>query len=156
MSTCCANDFSASTSSKKHFCPHCTNTANPPRAGLKIPVTTVLHHLARPWQKEPEFAEVIEQDYYFCSERTCPVVYFAEDNSLILQEALRTAVGQKGGTDDAAFLTGTLCYCFDVTYGQARQDDDIKKFVVAKTKARQCACEVRNPTGRCCLKDFPK
>lgn len=25
-----------------------------------------------------------------------------------------------------------------------------------KTKEQVCACDVRNPSGKCCLKDFPK
>jgi len=27
---------------------------------------------------------------------------------------------------------------------------------VAKTKQKSCACEIRNPSGKCCLADFPK
>ena len=31
-----------------------------------------------------------------------------------------------------------------------------KEFVMAQTKAQNCACEIRNPSGKCCLVDFPK
>jgi hypothetical protein len=28
--------------------------------------------------------------------------------------------------------------------------------VIEQTRLHNCACDVRNPSGRCCLKDFPK
>jgi hypothetical protein len=28
--------------------------------------------------------------------------------------------------------------------------------VMAQTKAGLCSCDTSNPSGRCCLKDFPK
>jgi hypothetical protein len=31
-----------------------------------------------------------------------------------------------------------------------------REFVVEQTKLKHCACEVQNPSGKCCLKDFPK
>jgi hypothetical protein len=49
-----------------------------------------------------------------------------------------------------------LCYCFGVTKADARSDPGIKKFVMAQTKLGLCACEMRNPSGRCCLPDFPR
>ncbi|MEW8015554.1 MAG: hypothetical protein AB2807_12465 [Candidatus Sedimenticola endophacoides] len=51
---------------------------------------TVLHHLQAPWSRE-----VREQDYYFCDDPGCPVVYFDRDASAITAEALRTEVGVK-------------------------------------------------------------
>jgi len=32
----------------------------------------------------------------------------------------------------------------------------IKAFVVQQTKEKLCACESRNPSGRCCLADFKR
>ena len=33
---------------------------------------------------------------------------------------------------------------------------EIKDFVIKSTKEKTCACTTRNPSGKCCLKDFPK
>lgn len=80
----------------------------------------------------------------------CEIVYFGEDGSRILQAQLRTRVGSKQASGDAL-----LCYCYGVTVDDARNDPAARDFVIAETRLGQCACETRNPSGRCCLKDFP-
>jgi len=42
-----------------------------------------------------------------------------------------------------------------VRLGDYQSDKRLKDFVVEQTKADVCACDIRNPSGRCCLKDFP-
>ncbi|MGZ4960840.1 MAG: hypothetical protein ACXV7J_16505 [Methylomonas sp.] len=32
----------------------------------------------------------------------------------------------------------------------------IKAFVMQRTQARECACEIRNPSGQCCLVNFKR
>jgi hypothetical protein len=49
-----------------------------------------------------------------------------------------------------------LCYCFGISREDFKRDPGLRDFVVAKTKAGECSCETKNPSGRCCLKDFPK
>jgi hypothetical protein len=49
-----------------------------------------------------------------------------------------------------------LCYCFGVSRADAACDPALRDFVVAATRDGQCACDTRNPSGRCCLKDLPK
>jgi hypothetical protein len=50
-----------------------------------------------------------------------------------------------------------ICYCFGFTEGDAREEivhtgtSNIPATVSALIKARMCACEVRNPSGACCL-----
>ena len=48
-----------------------------------------------------------------------------------------------------------LCYCFGVSRADFDRNPGTKDFVTAQTKAGLCACETSNPSGRCCLKDFP-
>jgi len=38
----------------------------------------------------------------------------------------------------------------------ALADPGIRDFVVAQTRLGLCACDTRNPSGRCCLIDFPR
>ncbi|MEJ2362816.1 MAG: hypothetical protein P8Z75_15640 [Gammaproteobacteria bacterium] len=111
-----------------------------------VHVKTVLHHLASPWNRT-----LNSERYYFCSDTDCDVVYFGQDDSIISKSELRTAVGIKEKTPERM-----LCYCFDVSYVDAQNNRDVVKFVRDKTRQALCTCETSNPSGRCCLKDFPK
>ena len=132
----------------------CATNSPPPKAKCPVngkeysPVspTTIKHHIAEPWNW---FTKT--QGYYFCDDPDCDVVYFGEDSSLIRKSDLRTEVGVKGKSPDRL-----ICYCFGVSMSQANSDSNIKSFVMQETKEHTCACETRNPSGKCCLKDFPK
>lgn len=60
-------------------------------------------------------------------------------------------IGVKEASDDTL-----LCYCFGVSKKDFQSDLAIREFVVGQTKAGLCSCETSNPSGRCCLKNFPK
>jgi len=105
---------------------------------------TVLHHIKEPWRQQNK-----SQSYFFCDDPECDVVYFGQDNTVIEKSAIRTSVGVKEKSKDAL-----ICYCFGVTVHEAATHPETKKFVIEKTKGRFCECEARNPSGRCCLKDF--
>jgi len=113
---------------------------------LEVSSKTILHHLNKPWMHS-----LGEQKYFFCHDPECEVVYFAEDHSVIKKSQLRTRVGIKEQDDDA--LT---CYCFGVSNIEARTLKEAKAFVIQQTKESACSCTTSNPSGRCCLKDFPK
>jgi hypothetical protein len=49
-----------------------------------------------------------------------------------------------------------LCYCFGVSKADAINDPAIRDYVLTKTKRGICSCETSNPSGCCCLKDFPR
>ena len=97
--------------------------------------------------------------YYFCDSLNCEVVYFPLDAKApqFRCEDLTVRVGAKEKTDPIP-----LCYCF----GFARQDiwDEIrstgKSTVVARISAEieagRCACELKNPSGKCCLGDVTR
>ena len=109
---------------------------------------TVLHQVRKPWQRD-----LTAQKYYYCDDPNCDVVYFGNDRQVILQNELRQSVGQKSYAPDRP-----VCYCFDILMSdlQTEQEHDIlKTFVAEKTKQTACDCEIRNPSGKCCLKDFP-
>ena len=144
MSECCSSSSCESSQAtripRKHTCP-----ANGKTYAAVNPAT-ISHHLKHPWNWQ-----AIQQGYYFCDDSNCDVVYFAEDNSVIKTDALRTEVGIKARKPESL-----LCYCYGVTFNDAKNQPGIKSFVLNKTKARECACDTRNPSGRCCLKDFPR
>ncbi len=97
--------------------------------------------------------------YYFCDSSDCEVVYFALDAEAprFCREDLVVRVGAKETADPIP-----ICYCF----GFSRQDiwDEIRstgkstvaKRITAEVEAGRCACEVKNPSGKCCLGDVTR
>lgn len=141
MSDCCSSSSCSSNSRpKKYRCP-VNGKAYP-----AVSSTTIKHHIAKPWRWKQK-----DQVYYFCSDPECEVVYFGEDDSIIKKSGLRTSVGIKENSPEAL-----ICYCFGVTQHDAVNNPEIREFVLQETKDKNCACEIRNPSGKCCLKDFPK
>jgi hypothetical protein len=92
--------------------------------------------------------------YYFCEALGCDAVYFPLDTQapLFHREDLVVRVGAKEIEDPLL-----VCYCFGFT----RQDiwDEIRSTgkstvatrITAEVEAGRCACEVKNPSGKCCL-----
>jgi hypothetical protein len=107
---------------------------------------TIKHHVRKPWRRLQK-----NQGYYFCSDPKCNVVYFGEDGSVLEKSAIRTRVGIKEESEGSM-----LCYCFGATVGEARANPAVKAFVIEETRRNECACETRNPSGKCCLGEFPK
>jgi len=138
MSDCCSSSCQSDAATKKHLCP--SNKLE----YKKVSSTTILHHIKSPWNWQTK-----DQSYYFCDDPECDVVYFSEDNTIIEKSNLRTTVGIKEHSLDAI-----ICYCFGVTKATAINTPEVKKFVTEKTKEQICACEIRNPSGKCCLKDL--
>ena len=130
--------------------PSAPRTARCPINGKRykaVGFNTVLHHVRRPWERR-----LTEQGYYFCTDPDCEVVYFGEDDSTLSVDELRMEVGHKSSSDDRP-----LCYCFDITYADIQtRGDEPRDFVVERTRDGSCDCAIRNPSGRCCLKDFPE
>jgi hypothetical protein len=90
-------------------------------------------------------------EYHFCRTATCPVVYFTMDGTQIFTiDQVRERVYQKEpGAADVL-----LCYCFRHTVGAVQGAPDPAHIVADITtgiQAGQCACDLRNPQGSCCL-----
>ena len=97
--------------------------------------------------------------YYFCDDPACDVVYFGADTKAPLfgRASLWVRVGLKEQTDPIP-----VCYCFGFT----RQNivDDVRRKgkptipeqIKAQVKAGRCACELNNPSGKCCLGNVSK
>ena len=139
VSSYCHSECVFESPSKTHVCP--VNGQEYKSVGLK----TILHHINSPWEWEEK-----QQGYYFCDDPNCDFVYFGDDDSVITRSEVRTIVGIKEHNPGA--LT---CYCFGVSHLEAQQHPVIHDFIVRKTKSGFCSCNTSNPSGRCCLKDFP-
>lgn len=140
MSECCSSSDNPNLSPRKYRCP--VNG----KEYSEVSSITIVHHIKTPWNWENK-----KQAYYFCDDPECNVVYFGEDDSIIEKHELRTIVGVKQKSPESP-----VCYCFGVNRLEAATITEAKAFVIKNTKNYICACEIRNPSGRCCLKDFPK
>ncbi|NKB89254.1 MAG: hypothetical protein GKS06_13635 [Acidobacteria bacterium] len=81
------------------------------------------------------------------------MVYFGENpGATYRSDALNVEPGFKNPSGDAL-----LCYCFDKRRRdienelRTSRDSAIAAEIRTAISAQACACEVRNPTGKCCL-----
>ncbi len=98
--------------------------------------------------------EVRDVPYRFCRTPDCPTIYYAADGLQAFDEAaLRERVHQKHPADDDVFI----CYCFRHTPSTIRAEllqtghSTVVERITAGIDADQCACDIRNPQGTCCL-----
>lgn len=139
MTHCCSSNHKIDSFPKTSCCP--VNGETYQRVNTK----TMLHHLLSPWKQHPQ-----NQGFYFCHDPDCEVVYFGENKEWYSISELRTALWQKSEDSEAY-----LCHCFGITRKQAVKDPQLKQYVIEQTRLGLCSCETSNPSGRCCLKDFP-
>lgn len=102
------------------------------------------------------------QDFYFCKDVTCDVVYFSQ-NQHFTKEDLKVKVYQKESSDtvsntasntDTVSNTVPICYCFGWTTKSIQESADAKAIsasISEHIQANRCACEINNPQGSCCL-----
>ena len=96
---------------------------------------------------------VQETRYLFCRTQTCPVVYFSADREQTFSiEQVRERVYQKEPESEAVLI----CYCFRHTVGDLRAASPERRVAIiddinSGINAGQCACDLRNPQGSCCL-----
>lgn len=108
---------------------------------------TVLHHV-----RSEELGRVTDKVYRFCPDPACAVVYYSEDGTRFINHDLRELVTIKASGD-----ARPLCYCFGFTEGDAREEitrkggSTLPACISRFIKEGMCACEVRNPSGACCL-----
>lgn len=131
----------------KTACPGCG------ASGQTVKVRTLKHWLATPF-----VPAVPEVSFYFCGAQECPVVYFSGDHSeKYKKEQLRYRVGIKETSGPIP-----VCYCFGVTQemiaGEIRETgkSGFSAWIAKEVKASNCACDVRNPSGRCCLGELKR
>jgi hypothetical protein len=93
-------------------------------------------------------------EYRFCRSADCPTVYYSVDGAHLIHEAdLRETVFQKHPCEDDALV----CYCFRYTVRNIRRaversgTNTILADITTGIQAGQCACDIRNPQGTCCL-----
>lgn len=123
-------------------CPSCGQVGKP------VDIETVKALLAVP------LTELRDVPYRFCRTADCLTVYYSADGEQEFREGdLREWVHQKHPLREDVFV----CYCFRHTPGSIRAEleaagrSTVVERVTAGVQAEQCACEIRNPQGSCCL-----
>src|SRR5712692_11799886 len=95
-----------------------------------------------------------ETQYYFCEAPGCDAVYFPLDAQapLFRHDDLIVRVGVKETADPIP-----VCYCFGFTRKNIQDEiaktgrSTIGERITVEVKAGNCGCEVKNPSGKCCL-----
>lgn len=103
---------------------------------------------------KPQFLEeALMEAYRFCAARECPIVYFDERGTRVFTvDDLRVVVGVKTTADPIP-----LCYCFGFDESHLREEilqtgsTTIPERISRLIHEGLCACDVRNPSGGCCL-----
>lgn len=139
---CCSPQANAASVPLKVPCP--TNG----QVGRSVDSLTLKALLAIP------LTQLSGTDYRFCRAADCPTVYYSADGGQCFGESdLRERVYQKHPTEDGALV----CYCFRHTVGSIRAElaqtraSSVIESITAGIQAGQCACDIRNPQGECCL-----
>ena len=122
-------------------CPECTKIGKPVQGQTVKAMLSV------------SLREVQDKQYLFCRTQTCPVVYFSADGEQTFTvEQVRERVYQK----EPEAQDVPVCYCFHHTVGDLRAASPQKRTAIIEDinigiNAGQCACDLRNPQGSCCL-----
>jgi hypothetical protein len=137
--TCCAPAGGAAPVLSAHTCPGCGER------GRQVALLTVQAQVAI------SLRELGATPYHFCATPGCEVVYYAAGSPPILRGQVRERVFQKEPAPDVL-----VCHCFRYSLGALQQSDEVGRAailadIVAGTRQGQCACELRNPQGSCCL-----
>lgn len=136
MHDCCKNI----TTQLASLCPECNSE------GMSVKIRTLFHQI-----RFPDNQEISQDNYFYCPSSICQTTYYSETGKSISQSRL---------VNQQALKDKTLCYCFAIKCSQYKlalqtnTADTIKNFVIQHTKLANCACEVRNPSGQCCLIHF--
>jgi hypothetical protein len=137
MSDCCASNPSKATT---QTCPQCGTTCK------SVEMRTLYHQV-----RFPENQAIVSDTYCFCPNKDCTTAYFSIAGNNIPKQQLTT---------HQDIQKDKLCYCFDIDTADylaaldTNQAEPVKNFVMQRTKSGECACELRNPSGQCCLAKF--
>ena len=124
------------------YCPRCGSL------GVNVGAVTWRAHL-----KDPAAAHLSEQAF-FCPFPRCDVVYFDEFDRVALTGDASHPIYPK---DPSA----PLCGCFGLTCDDV--DQDIResgatrvRALLAKSKTPEANCQVRSPSGHCCMPEVQR
>jgi CopZ-like zinc binding protein len=144
MSSCCSDETCHAGRARANgetACPRCGEV------GRVVAEETILAIL------KPGHADgLLAVERRFCRTSSCAVLYYGVDGSEVEKSAASVRVGLKETEDPIP-----LCYCFGYTRADVRREvaetgaSTIAERIDAEIRAGGCACELKNPSGACCL-----
>jgi hypothetical protein len=141
MTDCCATADESAASGLSDVCGQCRERGKPVETQLVKAMLAISLRGVSPSAR-----------YHFCSTAGCEIVYFAADHAFTTGQ-VRERVHQKAPQAEDV----PVCYCFGHTPGSMRAEwqatgtSSAVADITAGIQAGQCACEIRNPQGACCL-----
>jgi hypothetical protein len=147
VTKCCQNvkgEAGSLPGDKTRVCPGCGKKGKPV-------ATLTVKNLVRDHTRVAALAS-----YSFCRTPDCEVVYFS-GQAVFNTADIKVRVGLKETADPIP-----LCYCFGYTREDIRSDIEggintaIPQKIKAEVQEGFCACEVKNPSGTCCLGDVTR
>ncbi len=142
MSDCCSVNTTQSPASAEMPCP--VSGTRSKQVGL-VTIQSLVRRLP---------FDIVPAQYYFCGAADCDVVYFPSNPTAptFHRDELLVRVGLK-----ETHPSIPVCYCFGIT--RETLEEEIRQMgrsivterIKAEVKAGRCACELKNPSGRCCL-----
>lgn len=138
---CCCSGVKMTKETPQNACGTCSEV------GRVVARQTVVHHV-----KSEKLSSVDNDEYKFCPSENCPVVYYSTAGRVFTVEDVRELVTAKASGDSRP-----VCYCFGFTTGFIREEIEqtgrstVPTQVTQFIKEKLCVCEIRNPSGACCL-----
>lgn len=123
------------------YCPECQKKGKPVEGQTVKSMLSVSLRLVKDTQ------------YLFCRTESCPVAYFEVNGAqFFTQSQIRERIFQKEPKAEDI----KICYCFEHTLGEILDASVEKRNAILDDinngiKVGQCACDLRNPQGSCCL-----
>ncbi|MBE8540357.1 (2Fe-2S)-binding protein [Geoglobus acetivorans] len=117
--------------------------------GWKVKKITLGNHL------NPEYWHLLNEDFHFCPNPDCDVVYFSQKVSFTVKEVKTKVFFKEKGSPKP------LCYCKQVTEEDvieainkgARSVEEVEKMTGIGNGGH---CLITNPSGRCCKPNYTK
>jgi hypothetical protein len=101
----------------------------------------------------PQLAQpLLSVERRFCRTPTCEIIYYGVDGRIARKQDALVRVGLKETQDPIP-----LCYCFGFSRADVEREVaqtrscTIPERITAEVRAGRCACEIKNPSGVCCL-----
>ena len=146
VESCCApvavKNGNRTAEAQTNLCPACN------RKGKKVDSITLKSML------DVSLLALRDVPYLFCRTPDCPVVYFsAGGTQSFTKDQVRVPVHQKEPDD----VTAPVRYCFRRSPASIQAEllatgaSAVIEEINGGIQAGQCACEIRNPQGSCCL-----
>ncbi len=119
------------------YCPICGNK------GFKVKNDTMIHHVK-------DISKMGDRGYSFCPNSECNVVYFHGKETFT-----SSMINKEIGFKDVSSPNGTICYCYNYPRSELYNESVIDKIKI-RVENYGSRCDIRNPSGRCCLKDIKR